>query len=202
MELRIHDTAGEVQVSDAVFACDHQPALVHQVVTSYLAGGRQGTHSRKGRSEVRGGGRKPWRQKGSGRARAGSVRSPLWRGGGVTFSSAGRSYASKVNRRVYRAAMRIILSGLVREERLTVVQSIDLAEPKTKLLTAFLAHRNWQEGALLVVAEENRNLQLAARNLPSSAVCMVIELNPVILLRYARVVFTLAALTTLEEQLA
>ena len=201
MELSVHDTADGVQVSDAVFACDSRPGLVQQVVTAYLAGARQGTHGRKGRSEVRGGGRKPWRQKGSGRARAGSIRSPIWRGGGATFAASTRSYAVKVNRRAYRAAMRSILSSLVREGRLSVVQEFNLPEPKTKLLADFLTGHDW-EGALLVLLEENRNLQLAVRNLPRSEACTVARLNPVLLLGHARVVFTLPAVKHLEELLA
>ncbi len=198
MELSVCDAASGVDVSDAIFACDSRPGLVHQVVISYLAGGRQGTRGSKGRSEVQGSGRKPWRQKGSGRARAGSIRSPIWRGGGVTFASSTRNYAPKVNRRVYRAAMCSILSGLVREERLIVIQELGLAEPKTKLLAAFLAGHGW-DSALLVLLEEDRNLELAARNLPRSDTCAVAKLNPVILLGHTEVVITLPALKRLEE---
>jgi large subunit ribosomal protein L4 len=129
----------DIKVSEATFGREFSEALVHQVVTAYLAGGRAGTKAHKNRSDVRGGGRKPWRQKGTGRARAGTIRSPIWRGGGVTFAAVPRDHAQKVNRKMYRGALQAILSELVRQERLIVVDSLDVAEPKTRALAAMLA---------------------------------------------------------------
>ena len=134
-------SAGTVEVSDATFGKEFNEALVHQVVTAYLAGGRQGTRAQKNRADVRGGGKKPWRQKGTGRARAGTIRSPIWRAGGVTFAASPQDYTQKVNRKMYRAAIRSILSELVRQERLVVVEDISVDAPKTKQLTAKLKER-------------------------------------------------------------
>ncbi|MCP5322142.1 MAG: 50S ribosomal protein L4 [Pseudomonadales bacterium] len=204
MELSItapgNASAGTVQVSDATFARDFNEDLVHQAVVAYLAAGRQGSRKHKTRSEVSGGGRKPWKQKGSGRARAGSTRSPLWRSGGVTFAAVPQDHAQKLNRKMYRAAMRSILSELARQQRLVVVESFDVAEPKTKLLTQQLAGYRLDE-ALIVADEVDRNLYLAARNVPHVEVRDVAGVDPVSLVTYEKVVVTVPALRKFEEML-
>ncbi len=204
MELSItapgNASAGTVQVSDATFARDFNEDLVHQAVVAYLAAGRQGSRKHKNRSEVSGGGRKPWKQKGSSRARAGSTRSPLWRSGGVTFAAVPQDHAQKLNRKMYRAAMRSILSELARQQRLVVVESFDVAEPKTKLLTQQLAGYRLDE-ALIVADEVDRNLYLAARNVPHVEVRDVAGVDPVSLVTYEKVVVTVPALRKFEEML-
>lgn len=186
-----------VQVADTTFAKDFNEALVHQVVTAYLAGARAGTKAQKTRSQVAGGGRKPFRQKGSGRARAGTIRSPIWRGGGITFAATPRDHSQKVNRKMYRGAMQVILSELVRQDRLVVVNDLTIAEPKTKL---FLAKMKELEltNALLVSEEIDVNLYLSARNVPHVDVCDVDDLNPVDLVGFDKVVMTLSALKKVE----
>jgi large subunit ribosomal protein L4 len=166
-----------------------------------MAGGRAGTKAQKTRSEVSGGGAKPFRQKGTGRARAGTIRSPLWRGGGVTFAARPRSYEQKVNRKMYRGAMRAIVSELVRQERLVAVSGFSLAAPKTKELHARLQSMQL-EGALIVTEQFDRNLMLAARNLPNVGVLTAGEVDPVSLIRFDKVLVTEAALKQLEERLA
>jgi large subunit ribosomal protein L4 len=193
------DDAGSVDLADRTFAVDYNQALVHQVVSAYLAGGRRGTKSRKSRAEVRGGGTKPWRQKGLGRARAGSIRSPIWRGGGATFAAKPRSFAQKVNRKMYRGAMRSILSELIRSERLLVVEDFALEKPKTKEMAARLATLGVSD-VLVVTAERNDTLALASRNLPNVEVQNCGELNPVSLLAFDTVVMTVAAAKRLEER--
>ena len=204
MELSItapgNASAGTVQVSDATFARDFNEDLVHQAVVAYLAAGRQGSRKHKTRSEVSGGGRKPWKQKGSGRARAGSTRSPLWRSGGVTFAAVPQDHAQKLNRKMYRAAMRSILSELARQGRLVVVESIALAEPKTKLLIEQLAGYQL-ERALIVADEVDRNLYLASRNIPHVEVRDVAGVDPVSLVGCEKVLVTVAALRKFEEML-
>ena len=194
-------SGGTVTVSEVAFGKEFNEPLVHQVVTAYMAAGRQGTKAQKTRSEVRGGGKKPWKQKGTGRARAGTIRSPLWRSGGVTFAAKPRDFEQKVNRKMYRGAMRCILSELVRQDRLVVVDSFDVAEPKTKALIAKLKDLGLQ-GALVVAAEVSENLYLAARNLPKVDVCDVQAADPVSLIAHEKVVVTVDALKKIEELLA
>lgn len=192
---------GKVSVNDVVFAAEFNETLVHQVVTAYMAAGRAGTKAQKNRSAVSGGGRKPWKQKGTGRARAGTIRSPLWRSGGVTFAAQPRSYAQKVNKKMYRAAMRSIFAELVRQERLVVVDSFELAEPKTKLMVAKMAELG-ATSALIVTAEVNESLYLASRNLYRVDVADVAALNPVDLVGHDKIVITAEALKQVDERLA
>ncbi|WP_192035921.1 50S ribosomal protein L4 [Halomonas sp. YLGW01] len=194
-------SAGTVEVSDATFGKEFNEALVHQVVTAYLAGGRQGTRAQKNRSDVRGGGKKPWRQKGTGRARAGTIRSPIWRAGGVTFAARPQDYTQKVNRKMYRAAIRSILSELVRQERLVVVEDITVDAPKTKQLTAKLKELDLEK-ALIVTEEVDENLYLAARNIPHVDVVDVAAADPVSLVAFDKVLVTVSALRKFEEKLA
>lgn len=192
--------AGTVEVSDAAFAREFNEDLVHQVVTAYLAGARQGTRAQKTRSEVSGGGKKPWRQKGTGRARAGTIRSPIWRSGGVTFAARPQDHTQKVNKKMYRAAMRSILSELARQERLVVVESFELEQPKTKLLVKALGDFGL-ENALVVSEEVTENLYLAARNLHKVDVRDVSGVDPVSLIAFDKVVVTVSALKKFEEML-
>ena len=199
---------GSVEVSETAFGREFNEPLVHQVVTAYLAGGRQGTRAQKSRSEVRGGGRKPWRQKGTGRARAGTIRSPIWRGGGVTFAAKPQNHAHKVNRKMYRGAMRCILSELIRQHRLTALDSFRADSPKTRSLLQKingleLPPVDGARGNLLIVTEEvDENLFLAARNLRQVDVLEVAGVDPVSLIGHDRVLITVAALKQLEEALA
>lgn len=201
MELKVNDTGSAVSVSDEVFGRELNEALVHQVVVAYMAGGRAGTSAQKNRAAVRGGGAKPWRQKGTGRARAGTSRSPIWRAGGVTFASSTRSYEQKVNKKMYRAAMRVILSELVRSERMIVVEDFAVAEPKTKVLKSALEGLK-VSNALLVSDEVSKNLYLASRNIPHIDVSDVEGLNPVSLIERKNLVVTTSALKKIEERLA
>lgn len=193
--------AGTVEVSEATFGKEFNEALVHQVVTAYLATGRQGSRAQKNRSDVRGGGRKPWRQKGTGRARAGTIRSPIWRGGGVTFAARPQDHSQKVNRKMYRAAMRSILSELVRQERLVVVDSFAVETPKTKQLVAKLGELGLDK-ALIVTEEVDENLYLAARNIPNVDVVDAAAADPVSLVAFDKVLVTVSALRKFEEKLA
>jgi len=193
---------GSIELADKAFAADFNEALVHQVVTAFQAKARQGTKAQKNRSAVRGGGAKPWAQKGTGRARAGTIRSPIWVGGGRTFAAQPRDFSQKVNRKMYQGAMRSILSELVRQERLIVVEKIKLEAPKTKELIAKLADLGIGENALILVEEYKTKLCLAARNLPYVDVLDLREVNPVSLIRFDKVVATEAALKSLEERLA
>ncbi len=192
---------GKVDVADEAFAARFNGPLVHQVVTAYLAGARAGTRAQKNRAAVSGGGTKPWRQKGTGRARAGSIRSPLWRGGGVTFAARPTDHSQKVNRKMYRAALRSILSELVRQERLVVVEEIAVSAPKTRELAGKLAKMGLSE-ALIVTEKADENLALAARNLHRVDVREVHELDPVSLVGYGAVLMSVPALRLLEERLA
>ncbi len=204
MELKLATTTGTgsaIELSDAVFARDFNEPLVHQVVTAYLAGARAGTKAQKNRSAVRGGGAKPWRQKGTGRARAGTIRSPLWRGGGKVFAATPRDFTQKVNRKAYRAALRSILSELVRQERLLVVDRLEVAEPRTKRLVELLDGFG-VEDVLLVVDELDENTYLASRNLHRVGVCDVEALDPVSLIGYEKVLMTEGALRKIEERLS
>ena len=193
--------AGSVELADRTFAVDYNEPLVHQVVTAYMAGGRRGTKARKSRAEVRGGGAKPWRQKGLGRARAGSIRSPIWRGGGATFAAKPRSFAQKVNRKMYRGAMRSILSELVRRERLLVVEDFVLDKPKTKDMVARLSTLGLAD-VLIVTEQRDDVLTLAARNLRDVSVQRCAEVDPVSLLTFDKVVMTVAAAKRIEERFA
>lgn len=200
MELAIQGSNKKVTVSETAFGREFNQDLVHQVVTAYLAGGRAGTKANKNRSAVRGGGRKPWRQKGTGMARAGTIRSPLWRGGGVTFAAKPRDYSQKVNRKMYRGAMSAILSELVRQERLVVVPEFGVAEPKTKLLVQEL-EKLGAGHALIVVEELDANLALAARNLPHVDVVEAGRLDPVSLVAAETTVMTVGAVEKVQEWL-
>ncbi|HHB11705.1 MAG TPA: 50S ribosomal protein L4 [Chromatiales bacterium] len=200
MDLNVQGGAS-LQVSDAVFGADFKEALVHQVVTAYMAGARAGTKAQKNRSAVSGGGKKPYRQKGTGRARAGTIRSPIWRGGGVTFAAKPRSYAQKVNKKMYRGALRSILSELVRQERLVVVDSFGVDAPKTRQLVGKLKELGLDD-VLIVTEQADENLYLAARNLYHVDVRDSDELDPVSLVGYEKVLMTTEALKKIEERLA
>ena len=189
-----------IKVSEATFGRDFSEALVHQVVTAYLAGGRAGTKAQKNRSDVRGGGRKPWRQKGTGRARAGTIRSPLWRGGGRTFAARPLDHSQKVNRKMYRGALQAILSELVRQERLIVLDAFDLSAPKTSELLPKLAEQGFEKG-LIVTPEVDTNLFLATRNLPNIYALDVAGLDPVSLVAADKVIMTVDAVKKIEEWL-
>ena len=201
MELTVTGSGNGVQVSDAAFGKEFNESLVHQVVTAYLAAGRQGSAKQKTRSEVSGGGKKPWRQKGTGRARAGTIRSPIWRGGGTTFAARPRDYSQKVNRKMYRGALRSILSELVRQERLVVVDSITPDQPRTRVFNARLQELGVQQDALIVSDSVERNLELASRNIPNVAVSDVRGVDPVSLVAHNHVVVTVDALKKFEEML-
>ncbi|MBP6724242.1 MAG: 50S ribosomal protein L4 [Halioglobus sp.] len=193
-------TAGTVSVSDVAFAREYNEDLIHQVVTAYMAGARQGTRAQKTRSEVAGGGKKPWRQKGSGRARAGTIRSPIWRSGGVAFAAKPQDHSQKVNRKMYRAALRSIMSELARQDRLVVVESMELAEPKTKLLVQQLGEYGL-DSVLIVSTEVGENLYLAARNLHKVDVRDVDGVDPVSLIGHEKVMITVDAVRKFEEML-
>jgi large subunit ribosomal protein L4 len=202
MELAIRNAeSSSVQVADLVFGVDYKPGLVHQVVTAYLAGARSGTKAQKNRAAVSGGGAKPYRQKGTGRARAGTSRSPLWRTGGVTFAAQPRSYEQKVNRKMYRGAVRSILSELIRAERLILVSELSISAPKTKEVRAKLAEFGL-ERALILVDEVEDNLALGARNLPGVWVDTATSVDPVSLVAAEHLIVTEAALRRLEERLS
>ena len=204
MELSISTpkgASGTVKVSELAFGKEFNQDLVHQAVVAYQAGGRQGSKAQKNRAAVSGGGAKPWNQKGSGRARAGTSSSPIWRSGGVTFAAQPRNYEQKLNRKMYRAAMRCIVSELARQERLLVVESIDLEAPKTKSLVHHLAQYDVAE-ALIVTQEVSENLYLASRNLHRVDVVDVQGINPVSLIGFDKVIVTVDALKKIEESLA
>lgn len=201
MELALRDAKGVLEVSEATFGREFNEALVHQVVVAYAAGARQGTRAQLTRSEVRGGGKKPWRQKGTGRARAGTIRSPIWRGGGVTFAAKPQDHSQKVNRKMYRGAIMSILSELVRQERLIVVENFVVKTPKTKELTAKLKAMELKD-VLIVTDEVDENLFLSARNLYKVDVRDVHGIDPVSLIAFDKVVMTAAAVKQIEEMLA
>ena len=198
--MRTNDGNGTLDVSDAIFAVDYKPALIHQVVTAYLAGARAGTKAQRNRSRVQGGGSKPYRQKGTGRARAGTSRSPLWRSGGVTFAAEPKAWDQKVNRKMYRGALRSILSELVRTDRLIVLPSLELEAAKTKLLAMRLEQLGLKD-ALIVVAGFDNAAFLAARNIPGVDVVTAAQADPVSLVAFKHVVMTEAALRALENRL-
>ena len=201
MELQIQGGSGSVSVSDETFGQDFREALVHQVVTACLAGVRAGTVRQKNRTEVAGGGTKPWRQKGTGRARAGTIRSPIWVGGGRTFAAQPRNHDQKVNKKMYRAALRSVLSELVRQDRLVVVESLELEAPKTKLLAGKLKELGL-DNVLLLNEAFDETLFLAARNLPNVGICDAASIDPVVLIRFEKVLVTLPALKLIEERLS
>jgi large subunit ribosomal protein L4 len=192
---------GTVEVSELAFGKEFNQDLVHQAVVAYQASARQGTKAQKNRAAVSGGGAKPWAQKGSGRARAGTSRSPIWRSGGVTFAAQPRNYEQKINRKMYRSAMRCILSELARQDRLLVIESIELDEPKTKGLVQYLAQYDVAE-ALIVTEEVNVNLYLASRNLHKVDVIDAQGVNPLSLVAFDKVIITVDALKKVEESLA
>lgn len=200
MELKTN-TGTAVAVSDATFAREFNESLVHQIVTAYLAGARQGTKAQKTRSEVAGGGKKPWRQKGTGRARAGTASSPIWRSGGVTFAAKPRSFEQKVNKKMYRAAMQSILSELVRQERLIVADDFSVASHKTK---EFVAKLNELElsNVLIVSDDVDEKLYLASRNVPHVGVTEAVDIDPVSLVAFDKILVTVPALKKLEEAYA
>lgn len=206
MELALTTATGKVskktvELPEAIFATDFNEDLVHQAVTAYLAGARAGTRAHKSRSEVQGGGKKPWRQKGTGRARAGTIRSPIWRGGGKTFAAKPQDYSQKLNKKMYRAAMRSIVSELVRQERLIVIDDFKMDAPKTKELDSKLKALG-VDSVLLVTDDLNEALYLSARNLYKVGLCEVGYIDPVSLVRFDKVVMTVSALKKLEESLA
>ena len=201
MDLQIFNGSNNVSVNDAIFGCDFKEGLVHQAVTAFMSGARQGTKAQKNRSAVRGGGAKPWAQKGTGRARAGTSRSPLWRSGGVTFAAQPRDYSVKLNKKMYRAAIRSILSELVRQERMVIVEDFAVEAPKTKAMVQKLSE--FGEGTALVVTETgDEALYLSARNLINVDVTDVSGLNPVSLVGFDKVIFTVGSIRVVEEWLA
>lgn len=205
MELKVHKigkkTAGKVSVSDSIFAAAYNEPLIHQVVTAYMAAARAGTKAQKTRSEVRGGGRKPWRQKGTGRARAGTIRSPLWRSGGVTFAAKPRDYSQKVNKKMYRAAIRSILSELARQGRLVLVEDFEQKEPGTRSFIEKLNALDVKE-ALIITDEISENLYLSSRNVPLVDVVDTQEINPFTLVGYEKVLMTRGAVEKVEAWLS
>ena len=205
MDLQLHNSKETIAVSDAVFGLEYKESLIHQLVTAYMAAGRAGTVAQKNRSAVRGGGAKPWNQKGTGRARAGTSRSPLWRSGGTTFAAQPRDYRQKLNKKMYRAGVRSILSELNRQQRLIVVEDITVDAPKTKQMAAKLADLGVagsdRSGPLIITETGDEKLYLSARNLPYVEVCDVAGMNPVNLVRSEHVVVTVGAIRAIEEHL-
>ena len=201
MQLQLHGSKkGAVDVSDAAFSREFNEALVHQVVNAYMAGRRRGSKAQKDRAQVSGGGAKPWRQKGTGRARAGTSRSPIWRSGGRTFAARPRSFKQKVNRKMYRGAMSALVSELIRQDRLVVVESFTLDAPKTKELVTRLRGMGLDDVLILLEGFDER-VHLASRNLASVGMLEVSAVDPVSLLHYDKVLTTVAALRRLEEKL-
>jgi len=200
VQLKNAKPASEIQLSDEAFGRVYNEALVHQVVTAYMAAGRAGTKAQKTRAEVRGGGKKPWSQKGTGQARAGSIRSPIWVGGGRAFAAKPRDFTQKVNRKMYRAAMQTMVSQLLRDDRLVAVESIELTAPRTKLLISKLAEFGLSRALILVEAYEEK-LFLAARNIPHVEVMAVAALDPLSLVKHDKVIATVGALKLLDQRL-
>jgi len=195
--LNIENKKTDFQISETTFGKEFNETLVHQAVVTYLAGSRQGSHKQKTRSEVRGGGKKPYRQKGTGRARAGTIRSPIWRGGGVAFAATPRDYSKKINKKMYRAAISSIFSELHRQNRLVAIEQPKFEAPKTKEMNSFLNQFNLNN-VLIILDEMDTNLYLSARNIPHVDVVTVKEINPVILLRSEKVAVTPAAFKLIE----
>lgn len=206
MELKLTTATGKastksIEVSDANFSREFNEALVHQAVTGYLAGARAGTRAQKTRSEVSGGGKKPWKQKGTGRARSGTIRSPIWRSGGVTFAAKPKDWSQKLNRKMYRAAIQSILSELVRTDRLVVVESFTFDAPKTKDLIERL-DKLGTNNVMIVTEDMSDNLFLSARNLHNVGICSANNIDPVSLIRFEKVIMTAEAVKKIEETLA
>ncbi len=200
MKLKMQGS-GTVDVAKSAFGVEYNEALVHQVVTAFLAGARAGTKAQKNRSQASGGGAKPWRQKGTGRARAGTIRSPIWVGGGRTFAAKPRDYSQKVNKKMYRAALRSICSELIRQDRLVITDSITMKAPKTKELAGKLKKLGL-DNVLIVNEAFDEKVFLSARNLPDVGICDAAAIDPVVLMRFEKVLMTLPALKLIEEHLA
>ena len=188
------------EVSDDIFDRTYNESLVHQITTAYMAGGRSGSKAQKNRAAVSGGGKKPWKQKGTGRARAGTSRGPIWRSGGVTFAAQPKSFSQKVNKKMYKGAISVIFSELLRKDRLRVVSDFEVAEPKTKNITSLMKSLNLKD-ALLMTDELDENLYLSSRNLYHVGVCDTQSIDPVSLIGYENVVLTKAALKKVEAML-
>lgn len=201
MDLQLHKASDKVSVNDSVFGRDFNQGLVHQAVVSYLAGARAGTKAQKNRAAVSGGGAKPWRQKGTGRARAGTIRSPIWRGGGKAFAAAPRDHSVKINKKMYRAAISSMLSELLRQERLLVVEDITVDAPKTKNMVSKLKDLDLEK-ALIVTETGDKNLYLSARNLIGVDVTDVAGMTPVDLVGSEKVLMTVGAVRAIEEWLS
>lgn len=205
MELSIQKAGkkrgAKMDVADAVFSAEFNEPLIHQVLTTYMAGARAGTKAQRSRSEVRGGGRKPWRQKGTGRARAGTIRSPIWRSGGVTFAAKPRDYSKKLNKKMYRGAMRAIFSELLRQERLIVVDAFEIEEAKTKLVKQKLNELGLEE-VLIITDELTETLFLGTRNIPKVDVIDTEEIDPYSLIGFEKVMITQDAIKKIEEWLS
>ena len=201
MKISLQGSTGSIELSDRAFGVEFNEPLVHQVITAHRAAKRKGSKAQKNRSAVRGGGAKPWRQKGTGRARAGSIRSPIWVGGGRAFAAKKRDYSQKVNRKMYRAAMRSVLSELVRQDRLVVVKDLEMTAPKTSEIIKTLGKLELDH-VLILVKEYDDNLTLSVRNVPWADVLDMREVNPVSLVRYEKVLATADAIKALEERFA
>jgi large subunit ribosomal protein L4 len=201
MELQVAN-GGSLEVSEAVFKKEFNEALVHQAVVASMAAARSGSKANKNRSAVSGGGIKPWRQKGTGRARSGTIRSPLWRSGGVTFAAQPRDYSKKLNKKMYRGAIRSIISELVRQERFVVVDDFGIDSPKTKAVVAKLGEVAGTNNSLLVTAEDDNNIMLSVRNIPHCEAASVAALTPVNLVAHEKVVITKEAVEKIQEWLA
>jgi len=200
MKLKMQGS-GSVDVAESAFGADFNEPLVHQVVSAFLAGSRAGTKAQKNRSSARGGGAKPWRQKGTGRARAGTIRSPIWVGGGRAFAAQPRDYSQKVNRKMYRGALRSVFSELVRQDRLVITESITMEAPKTKELATVLKNLDL-ESVLILNEAFDEKVFLSARNLPNVGICDASSIDPVVLMRFDKVLITLPALKLIEERLS
>ena len=201
MKIKIHGNGSSVDVADSTFGAEFNEPLVHQVVTAFLAGGRAGTKAQKTRAEVRGGGAKPWQQKGTGRARAGTIRSPIWVGGGRAFAAKPRDHSQKVNRKMYRGALKSVLSELVRQDRLVVTESLAMEAPKTRELAGKLKELGLKN-VLIVNEAFDEKVFLSARNLPDVGICDASSIDPVVLMRFEKVLITLPALKMIEERLS
>jgi large subunit ribosomal protein L4 len=201
MKIKMQGNGSSVEVADSAFGAEFNEPLVHQVVTAFLAGSRAGTKAQKTRAQVRGGGTKPWNQKGTGRARAGTIRSPIWVGGGRAFAAAPRDHSQKVNRKMYRGALKSVLSELVRQDRLVVTESLAMEAPKTKELAGKLKELGLS--SVLIVNEAfDEKVFLSARNLPDVGICDASSIDPVVLMRFEKVLVTLPALKMIEERLS
>ena len=200
MKLKMHGS-GTVNVAESTFGVDFNEALIHQVVTAFLAGARAGTKAQKNRARARGGGAKPYRQKGTGRARAGTIRSPIWVGGGRAFAAMPRKHDQKVNKKMYRGALKSIFSELVRQDRLVVTKSVSLKSPKTKELADILKKLGL-DNVLIVNEAFDETIFLSARNLKNVGICDVASVDPVVLMRFEKVLITLPALKLIEERLS